>query len=349
VKCLLAIVAALTFAACAFAHDVSTSYSRIRVDGSRVHVQFMIGLFDFHKGPNLDQDGDTRISRQELDGGIHALVDAVTSHFQVSAPDAPSSITLEKYDFQGEGAVRIDLLYKFAHDVTTLNVTSTLPEITQPDHQHLLALGDGDDTRQGVLNMKTPSVQVDLKNQSSFEVFWSFLKLGIEHIVTGYDHLAFLAGLLIATTTLFSLVKIVTSFTVAHSITLALATFNLVNLPSRVVESLIALTIAYVAIENFTGKTLVHRWKITFLFGLVHGFGFSNVLKEMELTRRHLAISLFSFNAGVEVGQLFFIGIVFPVVVLTLKTKWKDQFLVATSLAIMCLGFYWFLQRAFLT
>jgi hypothetical protein len=309
----------------------------------------MVGLFDFHNGPSLDADGDNKVSRDELDAGIGTLVDAIKSHFSVTAPEEPSSITLESYEFQGESAVKIGLLYTFSHDVTKLNVTSKLHVITQPDHQHLLAIGEGDDTRQGVLDMKTPLVEIDLSNQSSLEVFWAFLKLGIEHIITGYDHLAFLAGLLIATTALMSLVKIVTSFTVAHSITLALATFNLVTVPARVVESLIALTIAYVAIENFTGKTLVHRWKVTFLFGLVHGFGFSNVLKEMELTRQHLAISLFSFNAGVEIGQLFFIGIVFPVVVLAWKTKWKEQVLAATSLAIMCLGFYWFVQRAFLT
>ena len=106
----------------------------------------------------------------------------------------------------------------------------------------------------------------------------------------------------------------VTSFTVAHSVTLALATFEIISLPPRLIESLIALSIAYVAIENFTGKTLVHRWKITFLFGLIHGFGFSNVFREMELSRRSLAISLFSFNAGVEIGQLVFVCAVFPLV-----------------------------------
>jgi hypothetical protein len=349
VKQLSAIVAALCFATSGFAHAVSTSYSRFHVDGPSVHVQLMVGLFDFHNGPNLDANGDNNVSRGELDAGIGTLVDAIKSHFSVMAPEEPSSITLESYEFQGGSAVKIDLLYAFNHDVTKLTVTSKLHLITQPDHQHLLAIGEGDDTRQGVLDLKTPLVEIDLSNQSSLEVFGTFLKLGIQHIITGYDHLAFLAGLLIATTTLMSLVKIVTSFTVAHSITLALATFNLVTVPARVVESLIALTIAYVAIENFTGKTLVPRWKVTFLFGLVHGFGFSNVLKEMELTRQHLAISLFSFNAGVEIGQLFFIEIVFPVVVLAWKTKWKEQLLAATSLAIMCLGFYWFVQRAFLT
>jgi hypothetical protein len=336
---LIVILAALTWIPSALAHDVSTSYSRFHVDG----------LFDFHQGPDLDTNNDDTISPRELDLGITDLVNAIRSNFHVESAGEPLSVTVERYAFQGQGAVKIDLLYVFDRPVKRLIVTSTLHLITQPDHQHLLALGDGDETRQGVLDVKNPSVEIDLGAQTLWEVFSDFLGLGVAHIITGYDHLAFLAGLLIATTTMKSLVKVVTSFTVAHSLTLALATFNLVALPGRLIESLIALTIAYVAIENFTGMLLVNRWKVTFLFGLVHGFGFSNVLREMELTRAHLAISLFSFNAGVEAGQLIFVCLVFPLVVLAMKSKWKDQLLAATSLAIMALGFYWFVQRAFLT
>jgi hypothetical protein len=151
------------------------------------------------------------------------------------------------------------------------------------------------------------------------------------------------------TTTLLSLVKVVTSFTVAHSLTLALAAFQIVKLSPRLIESLIALSIAYIAMENFTGRTLIHRWKITFLFGLVHGFGFSNVLREKALTRKTLVISLFSFNAGVEVGQLIFVCIVFPMAYYAASSRWREQFLSTTSLIIMGLGDYWFVQRAFLT
>jgi hypothetical protein len=140
----------------------------------------------------------------------------------------------------------------------------------------------------------------------------------------------------------------VTSFTAAHSITLALATLGLVSVPSRAIESLIALSIAYIAIETFMGKALINRWKITFLFGLVHGFGFSNVLKEMALNRRELAISLFSFNGGVEIGQLVFVCVVFPMVYCATASQWKHQFLTVSSLLIAALGMYWFVQRAFL-
>ena len=106
--------------------------------------------------------------------------------------------------------------------------------------------------------------------------------LGIEHILTGYDHLLFLLALILRGGNIWSLLKIITAFTLAHSITLALAAFNIMVLPGRLVEAIIALSIAYVAAENlFLRKALSHRWAVSFLFGLVHGFAFSNVLREL--------------------------------------------------------------------
>jgi hypothetical protein len=241
--------------------------------------------------------------------------------------------------------VRIDLLYSFKEAPTKVRITSTLERITQTDHSHIVQIGEGDDTREAVLDAKNPVVDISVENKSSLGTITDFVRLGVEHIFTGYDHLAFLAGLLVMATTLRAVLKVVTSFTLAHSITLALATFNIVSLPSRFIESLIALSISYIAIENFAGKTLLHRWKITFLFGLVHGFGFSNVLKEMALTRKTLAISLFSFNGGVELGQLIFVSLVFPLVYLATQSRWRHRFLTATSVAIGCLGLFWFIQR----
>ena len=311
----------------AFAHDFSTSYSHVTVDGTTVEVRLTLNLRDFH---------------------AEDLTKAVQENYQLQAPDAPSSMVIRSSDTIADNVVLLDLVYDFPHAVTSLRITSTLDRITQPDHSHIIQIGDGDDTREAILNASNPSVETQLGEKAFFQTVWDFVKLGIEHIFTGYDHLAFLAGLLITTTTLRSLVRVITSFTAAHSITLALATFGVVSLPGRLIESLIALSIAYIAIENFTGKTLVHRWKITFLFGLVHGFGFSNVLKEMALSRRTLAVGLFSFNGGVELGQLGFVCIVFPVVLYLSMSRWKPQFLSGSSAAIGGLGFFWFIQRCFL-
>src|SRR6185369_14875836 len=128
---------------------------------------------------------------------------------------------------------------------------------------------------------------------------------GVEHILTGYDHLLFLFALMIGGGSAWSLVKIVTAFTLAHTLTLAAAALDLIVVPARIVESAIALSIAYVALENFfiLQRSASKRWLVSLAFGLVHGFGFSAVLKELELPADGLAWSLLLFNLGVEAGQ----------------------------------------------
>src|SRR5262245_3558809 len=315
-------------ASIATAHDFTTSYSHVTVDGNVVHVRLTLNLRDF----------------QTTD-----IAKTVEANYHVEAPDAPSRLALQSSDTIADEVVLLNLRYEFQHPVTNLRITSTFDRVTAPDHSHIVQVGEGKDTREAVLNAANPSVETTLGEKALLQTAWDFMKLGVKHIFTGYDHLAFLAGLLIITTTVRSLLKVITSFSAAHSVTLALATFGVVSVPARIIESLIALSIAYIAIENFTGKTLVHRWKITFLFGLVHGFGFSNVLKEMALTRRTLAIGLFSFNGGVELGQLAFVGVVFPLVYYLSASRWKPHFLFTSSAAIAALGFFWFIQRCFLT
>lgn len=330
------------------AHEFSASYSRLQVEGPVLRVQFTLNVVDLHQlQPPPDTNADGEISDQELIASRENITKAIEGNFRVEGPEAPSSTEIEGYERDGPSVLRLNLLYKFGHDLSNLRVTSTMANITQSDHYHMLQIAADESTYQYVLDLNHPFIDLDLVGPTLGESFRSFVVLGMEHIVTGYDHLAFLVGLLVTTSTLLALIKVVSSFTVAHSITLALATLGIVTLPPRLIESLIALSIAYIAIENFMGRTLVHRWKITFLFGLVHGFGFSNILREMELTRRLMAVSLFSFNIGVEIGQLLFVCIVFPLIYYVAGSRWKEQFLAATSLAIMALGFYWFVQRAF--
>src|SRR5262249_6169195 len=132
----------------------------------------------------------------------------------------------------------------------------------------------------------------------------TFLRLGVEHILTGYDHLLFLLALIIAGRSVRSVAMIVTAFTVAHSVTLAAAALGVIHVPSWMVEAAIALSITYVAVENTLVTSPTGRWRTAFLFGLIHGLGFANVLGEMHLPAESRAWSLLSFNAGVEIGQL---------------------------------------------
>jgi len=176
----------------------------------------------------------------------------------------------------------------------------------------------------------------------------SFFLLGIEHILSGYDHLLFLLGLILRGGRMLSLLKIVTAFTVAHSVTLALAVLDVVVLPDRLVEAVIALSIALVAAENLSPRPAVpRRWVVSFLFGLVHGFGFSAALRELGLPRQGLVLSLLGFNLGVEAGQALVVALVLPALILLRRTRWEARMVTSSSLAILIIGLVLFVERIF--
>ena len=175
---------------------------------------------------------------------------------------------------------------------------------------------------------------------------WRFFKLGVAHILTGYDHLCFLLALLIVSR-LRPLIAIVTSFTVAHSITLLLAAFGIVTLPTRLIECAIALTIVFVGAENLWRKDYGHRWKLTFFFGLIHGFGFANTLDPQELPVQAKAKCLVVFNLGVEAGQLAVVAVLLPVSLALAKWRFGPQAKAVVSIVVALLGLAWFLDRVF--
>ena len=180
--------------------------------------------------------------------------------------------------------------------------------------------------------------------------FWGFIKLGVEHIWTGYDHLLFLFALLVVCRSFRSIVTIISCFTLAHSLTLALATLNVINLPSRFVEPAIAASIVFVGVENLLrrGAEPRGRWALTFAFGLIHGFGFASVLRELGVGEggQGLAMPLFTFNLGVEVGQVAIAAIVLPIVWRLRKNeKFVQRGVPLLSAVVALAGLYWFLER----
>jgi hypothetical protein len=339
-----AFVLSSDFAGTGLAHDMARSESRVEVDGREVRVALRLNLLELGK---IDTNGDGVVSYDELDAAIDRVYTQIKQHYIVADPGPPAQVTLKRYGVVDGHVLNLELPYVFHQEINQLQVSSTLHQIAQPGHQHLISVRLDGELQEGVLDAANPTAV--FKSGTSYrKIIASFARLGIEHIFTGYDHLAFLVGLLIVTTTLGSMIKVITSFTVAHSITLALATFDLVILPARLTESLIALSIAYVAAENLLGIRAIERYRITFLFGLIHGFGFSNVLREMQLSRSHLALSLFSFNSGVEIGQILFVLVAFPLIIYLTRSRWQQQIKPAVSLTVMGLAVYWFVQRAFL-
>lgn len=178
----------------------------------------------------------------------------------------------------------------------------------------------------------------------------AFFKLGVEHILTGYDHLLYLAALILGCTGLRAIIGIVTAFTVSHSITLALATLGVVTPPSALVEQVIAGSIVFVALENLwlRGRDPKLRQVVAFAFGLVHGFGFAGLLADLGVGAEHgaVVVPLLSFNLGVEAGQLLVIAIVLP---LLLQARRRPRFITvlqpAASVAVAALGLIWLVDR----
>src|SRR6185295_17890647 len=186
--------------------------------------------------------------------------------------------------------------------------------------------------------------------QGVWAVIERFVPAGIHHILIGPDHLLFLVGLLLLGGSIRRLAVVVTSFTIAHSVTLSLAALNILNPPARIIEPAIALSIVYVGADNLLaqGGRDVRAW-IAFAFGFIHGFGFANVLREMELPGRALGWSLFSFNVGVELGQLLVVtAVAAAFAVIRSRSEWAGRQLVfAGSVVVIVAGAFWFFQRVF--
>jgi hydrogenase/urease accessory protein HupE len=177
----------------------------------------------------------------------------------------------------------------------------------------------------------------------------AFVRLGIEHILTGYDHLLFLAALLLRGGRLVSLLKIITAFTGAHSVTLALAVLGVVTVPDRLVEPVIAASIVWVAVENVLRRDAPPtRWLVSFAFGLVHGFGFASALEPLALPPGRLAVALLGFNLGVEAGQAMVVAVLVPLLAMMRRTAWEPRVVQTASIVLAAVGFAWLVERLFL-
>jgi hypothetical protein len=275
--------------------------------------------------PELDPDRDGSLDADELAAGAAALARGVVDGIHVEADGAPCPGALDSARLlEGEGGVMLQAHWACPRDPRRVSIA--WPVLTSgglsPSHRHLAYITAGGAPVNVVLDRAHASWSA-AGAATTGGVFWSMLKLGVEHILTGWDHLLFLLGLIIVGGSLRSLLGVVTAFTIAHSITLALAATGVVAPSPRLVEPLIALSIAYVGVENFFVKDARRRWRITFPFGLVHGFGFAGALREIALPHAQVPVALVSFNLGVELGQLGVLAIALP---LTLAARRAPQF-----------------------
>jgi len=334
--------------AIAIAHPLSVSYAHVAVGDDRTVVTIRLPLDDMDLLLRIDRDLNGMVSDQEITAASPALLRYLADHVTVRADDTGLTPTLERTgrwaDQSGFPFIEAILAYPVVRAPARLSMQVRVLTDLYSEHRTLGDIEWGARRIEFVFQHAN-TFDATAAPGSRWQTTQTFLALGIEHILTGYDHLLFLLGLLVAGRGVRQLVAIVSSFTIAHSLTLGAATFGLVNPPARIVEAVIALSIAYVGIENLVAVAPRGRWRLTFIFGLVHGFGFANVLREMALPREALATSLFMFNAGVEIGQLAVVALVWPLLRWAQRSAYAAPVTRWVSAVVTACGLFWFVQR----
>jgi hydrogenase/urease accessory protein HupE len=337
------------------AHDPGLSTATLRLAPERLEAVLVFSMRDLATLVDLDKDPNGQIPPEKLTQGAADLQRIAGQALEVTCDGKPGKAadTRCRFDETDNASIYLTFLIR---NCSNLVVRSAWIKSLPPGHRQFLSLENptGEVLAQRMLSASSDeiTIQADAVSpiaESHKNSFADFLVVGVKHIWTGYDHLLFLFGLLIVTRNFVSSLKIITCFTIAHSITLAVATLSLVQISSRVVEPLIAASIVYVGIENLLrGDDPKGRWLLTFAFGLIHGFGFASVLRELGVGANGTSITvpLVSFNLGVELGQIAVAGLALPVI-WKLRTNpiFIRRWVPACSLAVVLLGGYWFVQR----
>jgi hydrogenase/urease accessory protein HupE len=344
-------VAVLAIARVVFAHPVPFSYLDVQLQRSSIDVSLVVHIFDL--AHDLQVAPVERVLEPsvvaEREAAIRTLLVSrleLSADGRVLAPEWGSTEIL-----RDRQSLRLHLRYATASPAGSVAVDTVMFPY-DPMHQTFVNMYEGDTlTSQMILDGKHPHLEYFAgSRQGVAAVVRKFVPAGVHHILIGPDHLLFLVGLLLLGGTIRQLLLVVTSFTVAHSITLSLAALNIVTPPARIIEPAIALSIVYVGADNILAKggRDVRGW-IAFTFGFIHGFGFANVLREMDLPSRALGWTLFSFNIGVEIGQLLVVVLVASALAaLRSRSEWAGRHLAfAGSLVVIVAGAFWFVQRVF--
>jgi len=350
----------------ASAHKPSDSYLHLKVDGGSIQGQWDIALRDLDYAIGLDGDDDGSITWGELRARHDALAAYAFSRLELHGDGVLCRIgpTEHLVDHHSDGAYAV-LRFSVDCPVTPeqISLRYALLFDLDPLHRGLLRVEYGDSVHAAVLSPQQPSRQIVLAVSTPWREFTEFVREGVWHIWTGYDHILFLLCLLLPAVlrreakhwqavdgfrpAFWEVFKIVTAFTIAHSITLSLAALDIISLPSRFTESAIAASVVVAALNNVY-PVIVRRLPIVaFAFGLVHGVGFANVLADLGLREGALLLSLFGFNLGVEIGQLVLVGAFLPLA-FAVRHSWSYQRLVLRlgSLLIAIVASLWLLERS---
>jgi hydrogenase/urease accessory protein HupE len=348
----------LGIGAVAQAHQVNLSTARVELRPQRV-VNVEVAL----KGSDADRLAGTHVFDAQKDlvdpaktaAAAAPIAAYVAAHVDVTGTDGTKCVvSAPEVVADGDGVI-VRNVFSCRNVAGDLVYHSTVLTATDSTARQVVLIGAGENAPQALLDDTHTTVTLSAAAPPLWSTMQRYLVTGIEHIFLGYDHIAFLVAIVLWARRLWPVVKIVTAFTLAHSVTLSLAALQIVVIPSAIVEPAIAASIMFVAVENFFSRNVDGRWRVTFAFGLIHGFGFASALQEFGLPANAVVPALAAFNIGVEIGQLAIVSIVVPVLIAVDWVLAADRakpvraapLVYALSAVIAALGGYWFVTRIF--
>ena len=363
---------ALLLASMAWAHKPSDSYLTLRAEAGKgdLTARWDIALRDLDYVLQLDRDSNGELTWGEVRQRTEDITRFATRNLQLHTGDKAcrwETAAPLQLDHHSDGTYAVlSLVARCPSLDAGLKLRYSLFFDVDPSHRGLVQWVAPGGVAAQALVFGTESAEQTLALQSTgaWPTLRQYLVDGVWHIWIGYDHILFLLSLLLPAVlvrrrgkwegapglggAVREVLKVVTAFTLAHSITLTLAALQIISLPSRLVESAIALSVIFAALNNLRGTIESKRWVMAFAFGLIHGFGFASVLADLGLPQNALVLALVGFNGGVEVGQLAIVAVFLPVAFLLRKTLFYQRgVLQAGSLIVAAIATWWFIQRAF--
>lgn len=362
---LLALLAPLAAAGPAAAHTQSYGFLTVTAGDAAIDGRIELAVRDLDAALGLDGNADGTITWGEVRGREAALADTVLAGLRLGPPGAPCALAAEPMmtDMRG-GEAYLVLPFHAGCAAGDLEIGYDLLFDVDAQHRLIATVVSDAATRNLVLTPAERTATLVAAGTDGFELFLGFVVHGAHHIWIGYDHILFIVTLMLGAVVerrgdrwvpvgsgrdaLLSIVRVVTAFTVAHSVTLALAALDVVRLPPVLIETAIAATITLAALNLIFPVVTRRLWMLAFGFGLIHGFGFANVLADLDLPATNLVTALLAFNVGVELGQLLIVAVLLPgLVLLARRPLYVRTALPAASVAIAAVGTAWFVGRAF--
>lgn len=351
----------------ALAHKQSDSYLSLNIQGNIISGQWDVALRDIDNAFPLDDNQDNKITWGELKSHQNKISSYLLKHIEIKSGKniCPLSPIKQLVDYHTDGAYNI-LFFQAncSHNIRAIDISYTLFSKLDPQHRGLLKIRYNKNVTTAIFGPDKPTQHFSVKSFSKWNALIEYVNEGIHHIWSGIDHILFLLSLLMPAVLIkqqggwkgvarfkpafIDTLKIVTAFTLAHSITLSLAVLGIISLPSRLVESGIALTVIFAALNNIVPLISSYRWAMAFAFGLVHGLGFASVLIDLGLPKATLLLALFAFNVGVEIGQFTIVGVFLPLAYFSRNSYFYRKFIMfGGSLGVIVVASIWLLERAF--